>query len=171
MKRLVYSMVVVSGLATLPLACSSSSDSGTGTAGAASGEAGHAGSSAAGGDSHHGGGAAGSGTSGGGVSGAEPVTGGAGQTDGAPEAPMIESVEPLEGGLHVMWMNMTTDCNKVVLLRSKDGGEYAVAYTLTGSADSQHDAQATAPGEYCYKARCIKGDQTSPDSDAKCGSP
>jgi len=84
---------------------------------------------------------------------------------------MIESVEPLEGGLHVMWMNMTKDCDKVVLLRSKNGGDFAIAYTLSGAADSQHDAQATAPGEYCYKARCIKGTQTSPDSDAKCGTP
>jgi len=169
MNRLAYSMVVMSGLAVLPLACSSSSDSGTGAAaGTASDGAAHAGSSSAG---SHSGDAAGNGTSAGGSSGDEPMAGAAGQTDGAPEAPMIKSVEPLEGALHVMWMNMTKDCDKVVLLRSKDGGAYVVAYTLSGAADSQHDTQATAPGEYCYKARCIKGDQTSPDSDAKCGTP
>ncbi|MES1174970.1 MAG: hypothetical protein ABUL62_11655 [Myxococcales bacterium] len=84
---------------------------------------------------------------------------------------MIESVEPLEGGLHVMWMNMTKGCDKVVLLRSKDGGTFSVAYTLAGAADSQHDAQATAPGTYCYKARCLKGSDASPDSEEKCGTP
>lgn len=162
MIRPVLSLITMSTLTVLPLACSSSNDGPAGAAGAAA-------HSSAG--SHHSGDAAGSGTSDGGSSGAAPTGGSAGQTEDAVEAPMLKSVEPLEGGLHVMWMNVTKDCDKVVLLRSKDGGEYHVAYTLTGAADSQHDGQATAPGEYCYKARCIKGDQTSPDSDAKCGTP
>lgn len=160
MNRVVLSMIAMSGLAVLPIACGSSSDGGSGTAGASSGGAAHTGHDSAGSTS--------AGTGGGSSS----VTAGAGgQSDVAPEAPMIESVEPLEGGLHVMWMNMTENCDKIVLLRSKNGGDFAVAYTLSGLADSQHDAQATAPGEYCYKAHCVKGTQTSPDSDAKCGSP
>ena len=169
MKQFAYSILVLTGLAALPIvACSSSSDSGAGSGGATTGGAAHAGASSAG---TAGGGAAGSGVPAGGSGGDEAMAGSGGETDGAPEAPMIKSVEPLEGALHVMWMNMTKDCDKVVLLRSKDGGDYAIAYTLSGAADSQHDTMAIAPGEYCYKARCIKGDQTSPDSDPKCGKP
>jgi hypothetical protein len=85
--------------------------------------------------------------------------------------PIMQSAEPLEGGLHVMWMNQTMDCDKIELSRKKDAGMYAVAYTLAGAATSQHDAQATAPGTYCYKARCLKGMDASADSNEKCGTP
>lgn len=161
MNKTILSLIVICGVAAMPLACGSTTDS-TASAGASSGGAAHAGT---------GGGSVA--TAGGGASsgGADPMAGAAGQADGAPEAPMIKSVEPLEGALHVMWMNMTKDCDKIELLRSKDGGAYAVAYTLTGAADSQHDTQAKPPGKYCYEARCIKGGQTSPDSDPLCGKP
>jgi hypothetical protein len=89
----------------------------------------------------------------------------------SPQAPIMQSVEPLTGGLHVMWENVTTDCDMIELDRNKDGGAYATAYTLTGAATSQHDSSATAPGMYCYKARCLKADQVSPDSNEKCGTP
>ena len=55
--------------------------------------------------------------------------------------------------------------------RKHDGGACAVAYTLTGTATSQHDMQAVLPGMYCYKARCLKGAQASPDSNEMCGTP
>ena len=84
---------------------------------------------------------------------------------------MIESVEPLEGGLHVMWKNVTKNCDKVELLRNKDAGTFTIAYTLTGAADSQHDARVTPPGTYCNKARCVKGSSASPDSEEKCATP
>jgi len=74
-------------------------------------------------------------------------------------------------GLHVVWTNVTKSCDKIELSRKHDAGEYAVADTLVGAADSQHDGNATAPGVYCYKARCLKGEQTSPDSNEKCGAP
>lgn len=99
------------------------------------------------------------------------TTGSTGSTMAGPQAPVMESVEPLTGGLHVMWMNVTADCDMIELLRNKDGGSYATAYTLAGAATSQHDEAAMAPGMYCYKARCKKGAQTSPDSNEKCGTP
>jgi hypothetical protein len=71
----------------------------------------------------------------------------------------------------VIWENVTTDCDMIELDRNKDGGAYATAYTLTGAATSQHDSAATAPGMYCYKARCLKADQMSPDSNEMCGTP
>jgi hypothetical protein len=80
-------------------------------------------------------------------------------------------VVPQQGALHVEWDNVTPDCDKIELDRNKDGGVYAVAYTLAGIATSQHDTSASAPGTYCYKARCIKGAETSPDSNEKCATP
>lgn len=105
-------------------------------------------------------------TGGGGGSG-----GAGGNSSGPPQAPIITMVEPLQGGLHVMWANVTPDCDKIELDRNKDGGMYATAYTLVGVATSQHDGSAVAPGTYCYKARCIKGADKSPDSNEKCGTP
>ncbi len=118
------------------------------------------------------GGAASGGESAGGVSAAGGGgAGGGGGASAEPQAPVMQSVEPLEGALHVMWMNVTLDCDAIELDRNKDGGAFTTAYTLAGQADSQHDSMATAPGTYCYKARCIKGDLTSPDSNEVCGTP
>lgn len=120
-----------------------------------------------------GGGATATGGAGGTTGGAGGATGGGGTggATGAPLAPTIQSVEPLEGALHVAWTNNTPDCDKIELDRKKDDGAYAKVYTLTGSATSQHDSQAVAPGTYCYKARCLKGADSSPDSNEKCGTP
>lgn len=112
------------------------------------------------------GGMGGSGTTGGG--------GGSGGTGGAsagPEAPIMKSVSPLGGALHVAWENVTMDCDKIELDRKKDDGAYATVYTLNGSATSQHDTGVSAPGTFCYKARCKKGADVSPDSNEKCGTP
>ncbi|MFO0547672.1 MAG: hypothetical protein U0271_04740 [Polyangiaceae bacterium] len=117
----------------------------------------------------------GSSAGGAGGAGGSPGQGGSGGSGGAnngpPEAPIMQSVEPLEGGLHIMWMNVTTNCDSIELDRNKDGGAYETAYTVAGAATSQHDAAATAPGTYCYKARCVKGAMTSTDSNEKCGTP
>jgi hypothetical protein len=118
------------------------------------------------------GGSTSTGTGGGaGTTGASTSGSGAGGSTGAPQAPIMQSVSPLAGGLHVVWMNVTPNCDKILLDRKKDAGAYATAYTLTGADTSKHDDQAIAPGTYCYKARCQKGAQTSPDSNEKCGTP
>lgn len=109
--------------------------------------------------------------SGGAGTGGSGTAGTGGSSSGPPLAPTLDSASPLEGALHVTWTNNTPDCDKIELDRNKDGGAYALAYTLTGQATSQHDTQAAAPGMYCYKARCIKGMETSPDSNEKCGTP
>jgi hypothetical protein len=99
-------------------------------------------------------------------------TGGSGGgSSGPPQAPIMTSVAPLQGGLHVKWDNVTPDCDKIELDRNKDGGAFATAFTLVGAATSQHDASVAASGTYCYKARCIKSAETSPDSNEKCGTP
>lgn len=146
-----FFLALVFGIVATSAGCS---DQGTG------GSAGHGGnhdassSSSSSGD----GGSGGAGGSGGGSS-------------GPPQAPIMKSVAPLQGGLHVTWDNVTPDCDKIELDRNKDGGAYATAYTLAGAATSQHDSSASAPGTYCYKARCIKGTDKSPDSNEKCGMP
>jgi hypothetical protein len=96
---------------------------------------------------------------------------GMGGSSAAPLAPTMEGATPQEGVLHVAWMNNTPDCEKIELDRNLDGGAFAVEYTLTGAATSQHDTEAVPPGTYCYKARCIKGAETSPDSNEVCGTP
>jgi hypothetical protein len=102
-------------------------------------------------------------------------SGGAGGSGGGssdpPQAPIMKSVAPLQGGLHVTWDNVTPDCDKIELDRNQDGGAFATAFTLVGAATSQHDSSVAAPATYCYKARCIKGADKSPNSNEKCGTP
>jgi hypothetical protein len=121
---------------------------------------------------HSGGGHGGTGaTSGAGTGGSSTSGSSTGGGTSDPQAPIITSVGPLEGVLHVTWTNVTPDCDKIQLDRKRDDGPYATAYTLAGAADSQHDTQAVPPGTYCYKARCEKGGKLSPDSNEKCGTP
>jgi hypothetical protein len=126
------------------------------------------------GDGH--GGSGGTGHGGGGHGGAATSSstgdgGSGGTSSGPPQAPVMQSVEPMQGALHVVWENVTPDCETIELDRKKDAEAYMLAYTLIGQATSQHDTQATAPGTYCYKARCTKGDLVSPDSNELCGTP
>lgn len=145
-------LITLFGATTVLLACGdSSASSGTSNAGGAGGGTSSSGgstSSSTGGQGGQGGGASG------------PV-----------EPPVIDSVEPLGGGLHVMWTNVTPDCDMIEFDRNKDGGAFATEFTVTGSADSYHDAAATAPGTYCYVARCMRGADVSADSAEMCGTP
>ena len=116
-------------------------------------------------------GGAGTGTTATATTGTSTSASGTGGGAAAPEAPMMISAEKVAGGLHVMWKNVTLDCDKIELSRKHDAGAYAVAYTLNGAATSQHDTQAAPPGMYCYTARCLKGAVASVDSNEKCGTP
>lgn len=175
-------------LRTLPIclpvlnACGSSDESGARNTGGSAGSSG-ATSAASGGGGAASGGNGGSTMMNSGGTGAMNMAGGsmmdqggamavAGSGNGAstPQMPVIQSVTPM-GGLHVVWTNASSNCDKIELLRNKDGGEFTVAYTLTGAATSQHDAQVSAPGTFCYKARCVIGNQTSQESAEKCGAP
>lgn len=89
----------------------------------------------------------------------------------APNTPKIVSVIKMSGNLHVTWKNLDTGLTKVELLRKKDAGEYAVAYTYTKAATSQHDVGAYAPGTFCYQVRTTRGDLQSELSNEMCGTP
>jgi hypothetical protein len=144
-------------------------DDGHSTAGTAGS---HAGTHSTGGSSG-GGGEAGASVGGAtGEAGVGQASGGeAGAVSDLPQPPVMESVSPLSGDLHVTWMNVSTDCDKVELWRKDGDAEYMLAYTLTGVAEAQHDSGVEAGSTYCYKARCTKGDTTSAYSNEKCGIP
>ena len=150
-----FSIVLAGALSVI--ACGSDEGKGGGTGGS-SGSDGSGGASASGGAA-----AGGSVTSTGGS-----AAGAAGATSSA--SVTLDSVEPLGGGLHVMWTISGATCDKIELWRNKDGGMYAVAYTLAATADSQHDAQVMSPSKYCYKVRCVQG-STYKESNEKCGNP
>lgn len=80
----------------------------------------------------------------------------------------MQSASKVSGGIHVVWMNIEPSCDKIKLERNKDGGAFATAYTVTGTATSQHDTQPVAPGAFCYRAYCVKGTATSVASNEKC---
>jgi len=154
---------LVIGISFAVSACSG--DGGGGTGG---GTGGSGGSSTTG----AGGGAGGGATTASGVGGgAATGGGGSGGAIAAPEAPVMKSVKPMAGALHVTWENVTPDCDKINLMRNHDGGDFEKAYTFVGAATSKHDGVATGPGSYCYKATCEKGGQTSPESNEICGTP
>ena len=107
-----------------------------------------------------------------------PMDSGAGGVDSAMEAssaapatPEVVSVEPLGGGLHVIWKLNDTALTGVQLWRKKGTGTYAKAYSLPGSATSQHDGAAVAPGPYCYQVMTSRGSEMSAMSPEKCGTP
>ena len=104
-------------------------------------------------------------------SGSGGVDSGAEAASGKPATPEVLSAEPLAGGLHVMWKLNGTGLTGVELWRKKDAGTYAKVYTLPGTATSQHDEGAMAPGMYCYQVMTIRGSEMSDMSPEKCGTP
>jgi hypothetical protein len=86
------------------------------------------------------------------------------------EAPVLVSIEPMAGGLHMTW-SAPANCDEIDVYRSKDGGAFAVVATLPPYFGFFHDVEARAPGSYCYKAKCVVSGQESPDSNEMCGTP
>ena len=190
MRTLIANAVLMVALAAQVAGCAdetqtdTSSPSGAGGGGGtgADGGAGGAGAAGLGGSAGTGGSAGGSGIGG---SGGAVATGGSGGAAGSgglggstgsdaappgPQPPTINSLSPMGGGLHVTWSHATQDCTATELDRNKDGGAYALATTLAGDATSYHDSAAAGSGEFCYRARCRRGQEVSPDSNEKCAS-
>jgi hypothetical protein len=169
LKNLVF-LSFTAGMYALGCGDHGDDDGGHSTAGTAGT---HAGTHSAGGSSGSGGEAGSSLGGGAGEAGATTAHGGEGgePPDAPPQPPVMESVSPLSGALHVTWMNVSTNCDKVELWRKDGDAEYMLAYTLTGVAEAQHDSGVEPGSTYCYKARCTKGDDTSAYSNEKCGTP
>jgi hypothetical protein len=168
MKQLAFFAEIL-GVSLSLIACGGDSTGSTSTTGAGGGD----GSTTATSTGAGGMGGAGTGTTATGMQTTGSSTGATGTGGGASalDAPIMVSAEKVAGGLHVTWKNVTTGCDKIELSRKHDAGAYAVAYTLNGTATSQHDTQVPPPGMYCYTARCLKGAVTSADSNEKCGTP
>ena len=94
-----------------------------------------------------------------------------GMAMGKPGTPQIAAVAKMGGALHVSWKLNDTGLTSVELWRKKATGDYAVAYTLPGSATSQHDMQATDSAQYCYKVMTHRDSDMSDMSNEMCGTP
>ena len=90
---------------------------------------------------------------------------------GALEAPMLMKVMPMEGALHLEWMNMTKDCDSVEAERMMDGEDYKQVFTVPGTVDNKMDAGATDDMDYMYRLRCKKGSTYSDYSNEMSGNP
>jgi hypothetical protein len=86
------------------------------------------------------------------------------------EAPVLVSIEPMAGGLHMTW-SAPTACDEIAVYRSKDGGAFALVAMLPPYLGFFHDVEARAPGSYCYTATCVVSGEESPDSNELCGTP
>lgn len=89
-------------------------------------------------------------------------------------APKLVSVEPMVGSLHVSWQNQSA-CDVIELERTNPGtpmmASFTLLYKLPGAADNKHDATATQPLTYTYRARCARGGQYSAYSNELSGDP
>jgi hypothetical protein len=82
-------------------------------------------------------------------------------SSGALEAPMLMKVMPMQGALHLEWMNMQTDGDMVEAERRMPETEFAQVFSIPGTVDNKMDAQATDNMVYTYRLRCKKGDAYS----------
>jgi hypothetical protein len=86
-------------------------------------------------------------------------------------APVLASVKPMHGGLHVTWENKEVGCDAIEGER-KESGDYKALFSIPdGSVDNKHDALVKAGTTYTYRVRCKKGDDYSTYSNEMAGSP
>jgi hypothetical protein len=77
----------------------------------------------------------------------------AGDSPGAvPQAPMLQSIMPMAGGLHVTWMKHS-DCDTVEGERKSGTEDFKVVFTESCASDNKHDATATGNTDYTYRLR------------------
>ncbi len=89
------------------------------------------------------------------------------------QAPVIDMIEALHGGLHVFWTNVTPDCDSVEAER-RDGAAamFQVVFSVPGTVDNEADDMANDPmTEYTYRLRCKKGADFSPYSNEMSATP
>jgi hypothetical protein len=78
-------------------------------------------------------------------------------SSGALQAPMLMDVVPMEGALHLTWMNMQADAESVEAERMMDTGAFEPAFSVPGSVDNRMDTVATDDMPYTYRLRAKKG--------------
>lgn len=96
---------------------------------------------------------------------------GSDDTEGAIQAPMLMEVEPMEGALHITWMNMQDDAESVEAERKMDDGAFELAFSVPGTVDNRMDPEATDNMPYTYRLRAKKGTDYSPYSNEIAANP
>jgi hypothetical protein len=88
------------------------------------------------------------------------------------QAPMLMEVAPMEGALHLAWMNMQKDCDSVEAERKMEHQtSYDLAFSVPGSVDNKMDTSATDNMMFTYRMRCKKGSTYSSYSNEMSANP
>ncbi len=90
---------------------------------------------------------------------------------GALQAPMLMKVMPMEGALHLEWMNMQKDCDAVEAERKMHSEPFEQVFSVPGTVDNKMDGAATEDMDYTYRLRCKKGSSYSEYSNDMSGNP
>lgn len=77
------------------------------------------------------------------------------------DAPMLMKVMPMEGALHLEWMNVQPDCDAIEAERMMPGEEFSQVFVVPGTVDNKVDVTAMHDMIYTYRLRCKKGDAFS----------
>lgn len=84
---------------------------------------------------------------------------------------MLMKCMPMEGALHLEWMNMQKDCDAVEAERMMHGNPYESIFSVPGSVDNKMDGTATEDMDYTYRLRCKKGSSYSDYSNEMTANP
>jgi len=94
-----------------------------------------------------------------------------GSSSDALQAPMLMKCMPMEGALHLEWMNMQKDCDSVEAERKMHSNPFEMVFSVPGSVDNKMDGTATEDMDYTYRLRCKKGDKYSDYSNEMMANP
>lgn len=116
--------------------------------------------------------AGGAGELGGAAEGGAGGAGGAGGSLALPDAPILDEVAPMHGGLHVFWTNVALDCDAVEGEHKTSTTEFVNFFSVPGTIDNEMDDIATDAAEtYTYRVRCKRGEVYSAYSNEISNSP
>jgi hypothetical protein len=73
-----------------------------------------------------------------------------------PQAPHLDSVKPLNGGLNLTWTELGT-CDTIEGERKEALVDYMVVITVNGGVGMAPDPTATVDQNYTYRLRCKAG--------------
>jgi hypothetical protein len=85
------------------------------------------------------------------------MTGGA---NTALAAPVLKTVEPMAGVLHIAW-ETTSSCEQIHAQRKTSTTDFTTAFAVPGTEKNKMDAAANQNETYTYRLMCAKGDQMS----------
>jgi hypothetical protein len=88
------------------------------------------------------------------------------------QAPMLMEVTPMEGALHLAWMNVQHDCDSIEAERKMEHQtSFELAFSVPGEVDNEMDTAATDNMMYAYRMRCKRGTKYSSYSNEMSANP